>query len=67
MTDGDIQVVEPYSSKLDYVGERAETIDANHVNMCRFRGPEDNGYIKFKQALENHINSILSQTKEAGS
>ncbi|KAI0441679.1 hypothetical protein F4803DRAFT_551929 [Xylaria telfairii] len=57
------KVVDDYSSALD-VREQKETIDANHMNMCRFKGDDDNGYIKVKGALEltmSEISSVLPQ------
>lgn len=38
------KVVPDYSSLLGDVRERAETIQANHMDMCRFAGPDDPNY-----------------------
>lgn len=38
------KVVPDYSSLLGDVRERAETIQANHMDMCRFTGPDDSNY-----------------------
>jgi len=44
-------VVEDSSSELDYAHERKDFIRANHVNMCRFSGFQDDGYEKTKDCL----------------
>ncbi len=61
----EFQIVEPDSSSLDYGLQSKETIEANHVEMCRFYGSEDNGYIKVKQALELHLDRIPKEAEEA--
>lgn len=40
------KVVSDTSSSLDDPQERAESIAANHMDMCRFSGPEDPGFKK---------------------
>lgn len=45
------KVVEDVSSSLDYASGKIDFIDANHMNMCRFTGPNDPGYVKIKDAL----------------
>ncbi|KAI1423348.1 hypothetical protein F5Y12DRAFT_798577 [Xylaria sp. FL1777] len=57
------KVVEDFSSALD-VGEQKETIVANHINMCRFNGEDDDGYVKVKGALELAISEISSIPRE---
>jgi hypothetical protein len=44
-------VVEDSSSELDYAHEQKDFIRANHVNMCRFSGFQDDGYEKTKDCL----------------
>ncbi|KAI0102848.1 quinon protein alcohol dehydrogenase-like superfamily [Nemania sp. FL0031] len=61
------KVVDDFSSSLD-VGEQKETIGANHVNMCRFAGEGDDGYIKVKAALElaiSEVSPVLAQDHDA--
>ena len=51
MKSDQLQVVEDASSALDYAGEYKDYIYANHVDMCRFSGFDDDGYEKIKAAL----------------
>jgi hypothetical protein len=55
-----LQIVKADSARLGYGREREETINANHVMMCRFHSETDNGYIKVKEALERHVKKIES-------
>jgi hypothetical protein len=52
------KVVEDISSSLDWPGEQKDTIVANHMDMCRFRGGDDDGYIKVKDALVHAMSNI---------
>jgi len=47
------KVVPDYSSLLGDHRERAETIQANHMEMCRFTGPEDPNYRKVSGELSS--------------
>ena len=38
--------------------ERVDVVDANHMNMCKFTGTDDNGYEKFKGALQRNLRSL---------
>jgi hypothetical protein len=49
--------VEDASSALDYALQEKDFIYANHVDMCRFSGFDDDGYRKIKAAL-SHCLSI---------
>lgn len=40
------KVVPDYSSLLGDLRERAETMQANHMEMCRFTGPDDSNYVR---------------------
>ena len=44
-------MVEDSSSELDYALEQKDFIHANHVDMCRFSGFQDDGYEKTKDCL----------------
>ena len=44
-------MVENSSSALDYALEQKDFIHANHVNMCRFSGVDDDGYEKIKAGI----------------
>lgn len=46
-----VQIVEHASSALNDAREHKDHINANHLEMCRFAGPEDSGYRKVKDVL----------------
>ena len=52
------KVVPDYSSLLGDQREHAETIQANHRDMCRFIGPDDPGYRKVAGELRSICLSI---------
>ncbi|KAI5921600.1 hypothetical protein F4810DRAFT_712421 [Camillea tinctor] len=52
------KIVDDNSSSLDHPIERKDTINANHVMMCRFNGPEDNGYIKVKGVISKYVDEV---------
>lgn len=56
------KVVEDFSSALDYVREQKDTIAANHMDMCRFKGGDDDGYIKVKDALSLAMSNVLQES-----
>ncbi|KAN0083807.1 hypothetical protein V8E54_002895 [Elaphomyces granulatus] len=60
------KVVEDFSSALDYVHEQKDTIAANHMDMCRFKGGDDDGYIKIKDALSLAMSNVLQETTATG-
>lgn len=45
------KVVENGSSALDYALEQKDFINANHINMCRFSGFDDDGYEKVRAGI----------------
>lgn len=47
--------MEDYSSSLDYARQVKDVIHANHVDMCRFSGFDDDGYEKIKAALSHSL------------
>lgn len=52
------KVVLDYSSAIGDTRERAETIQANHMEMCRFIGPEDPNYRKVSGEIASAYDSI---------
>jgi hypothetical protein len=46
-----LQVVEDSSLAFDYAFEQKGSIAANHRDMCKFSGNEDDGYCKIKDFL----------------
>lgn len=38
--------------------EMRDTINRNHMNMCRFEGADDEGYIKFLGALRGFLKAV---------
>ncbi|KAK4108471.1 hypothetical protein N656DRAFT_801849 [Canariomyces notabilis] len=53
------KVVPDYSSSLGDHREDAETIQANHMDMCRFAGPDDPGYRKVAEELRSIYLSLV--------
>ncbi|KAK4945993.1 hypothetical protein LTR10_014795 [Elasticomyces elasticus] len=52
----DAKVVPNESSEIGHsTKERKNLINANHMNMCRFRNAHDDGYIKTKGEIERHL------------
>lgn len=44
------------SSELGYPSkERKNFINANHMNMCRFKDEHDDGYMKTKGEIKRHL------------
>jgi len=41
-----LKILDDASSSLDASVERKDTINANHMMMCRFKGQDDDGYRK---------------------
>lgn len=56
-----VQVVPDTSSTLDDPREHAETIPANHMNMCRFQSRSDRGY----RSLAAEIRSFTEFAKQS--
>jgi hypothetical protein len=50
--------VPDYSSLLGNPKEQAETLQANHMGMCRFYGPGDLNYCKVSDELRGMYRSI---------
>jgi hypothetical protein len=50
-----LQIVDVESSGIDHPSERKFTIHANHMDMCRFHSPEDNGYVKVYNEILRHV------------
>jgi hypothetical protein len=51
--------VPPQSSTLGDKRERAETINANHITMCKFWGREDPGYDQVGGELKTIVDQIV--------
>ena len=49
----------PQSPTLGDRRERAETIAANHINMCKFWGKEDPGYNQVGGELKTIVDQIV--------
>ncbi|KAI9745361.1 MAG: hypothetical protein M1835_002615 [Candelina submexicana] len=55
-------------TRLKLAGGKFETVDyinANHVNMCRFWGRDDDGYEKFAGALAESLDAIKQKFRKA--
>jgi len=58
------KVVPDYSSLLGDPRERAETIQANHMDMCRFTGPEDPNYSKLSGEISAIYASLVALNEQ---
>lgn len=57
-------MVEPWSASIGDPGrERTETINANHMNMCRFTGIDDPGYVKVGSEIQERID-VLQEIRQ---
>jgi hypothetical protein len=56
------KVVPDYSSLIGDRREHAETLDANHMGMCRFSGADDSNYHKVSGELRSMYRSIETLT-----
>ncbi len=52
------------SSSLDDTRERAQHINKNHEEMCRFSGPDDPGYRQVGGELKDLVEDIDRQLEE---
>ncbi|KAJ7875324.1 Alpha/Beta hydrolase protein [Mycena olivaceomarginata] len=55
----DIWIVEERSAILGVLRERKAAIDANHSNLCKFRGPTDNSLNRTLQFLKEFCRDVL--------
>ena len=55
-------MVENSSSALDYALEQKDFIHANHVDMCRFSGFDDDGYVKLRAGISHCLESNTHDT-----
>ncbi|KAL7915400.1 hypothetical protein GGI35DRAFT_466844 [Trichoderma velutinum] len=53
------KVVPDYSSLIGDYREHAETLQANHKDMCRYSGPDDPNYRKVAGELHSRCRSIM--------
>ncbi|KAK2602895.1 hypothetical protein N8I77_009397 [Diaporthe amygdali] len=60
------KVVPDISSSLDDPREHAETIPANHLDMCKYYGPSDPGYQKVGGELAKIVKQIKRQDTNNG-
>ncbi|KAI9757027.1 MAG: hypothetical protein M1835_000685 [Candelina submexicana] len=57
------KVVNDFSSKLGNPAyEVVESIDANHMCMARFAGPQDSGYRRVSRALQDFVGEFQQQS-----
>ncbi|KAF8245685.1 hypothetical protein K440DRAFT_603397, partial [Wilcoxina mikolae CBS 423.85] len=57
------KVVEDESSAIGDAAEYTVTINANHMDMCRFANREDDGYRKVEPAIRKYIRDIEKQAE----
>ncbi|KAK5087257.1 hypothetical protein LTR70_007374 [Exophiala xenobiotica] len=55
----DDKIVPNESSEIGHVrNERKNFINANHMNMCRFKDKNDDGYKKTRAEIQRHLNRL---------
>ncbi|KAF1849701.1 uncharacterized protein K460DRAFT_411532 [Cucurbitaria berberidis CBS 394.84] len=59
------KVVDDISSSLEYSLQFKDHIYANHMDMCRFSGPEDVGYEKVNAAFAHVLSGGIQATSQA--
>lgn len=58
-------MVEDDSSELGR-NDRKDHIDRNHMEMCKFSGPDDTEYEKVGGEIDRHILRLRQRTTERG-
>ena len=58
-----MQIVSPVSSSLDDPREHAETLEANHMNMCKMTGKDDPKYRQVGGELKSLVKEIVLRTQ----
>ncbi|KAF2787773.1 hypothetical protein K505DRAFT_379365 [Melanomma pulvis-pyrius CBS 109.77] len=59
------KVVENWSSQIgDHRSEPSESINANHMNMCRFCSKEDPGYKQVGGEIRNRVDKLVRKHQE---
>ena len=58
-----MKVVDDFSSKVDLPAtlETVETIDANHMQMAKYRSKDDSGYRAISGVLKGFVRKELKQ------
>ncbi|KAF2203093.1 hypothetical protein GQ43DRAFT_470318 [Delitschia confertaspora ATCC 74209] len=59
------KVVDDFSSSLEYPLQFKDHIYANHMNICRFSGPEDDGYEKVHAAFIHILSGDIQRASQA--
>lgn len=60
------QVVPDESSSFESRAiEERDTINQNHMNMCRFQSCEDEGYQKFSGALKGFLGALAAEKEQS--
>jgi ankyrin repeat domain-containing protein 50 len=52
------------SSAIDDSRERKDYINENHINMCRFKGRDDPGYLKVQQVISKILEDVRTDAVE---
>lgn len=60
-----LQIVPNESSALDHRNERINLINANHMNMCKFKDKNDDGYRKFKAEIARHVSRLQQSVQQS--
>jgi hypothetical protein len=57
------QIVDRFSAMIGDASEVVETIDADHIKMCKFSGMDDNNFCKVLRAVERFVTAIASKLR----
>ncbi|KAF8537384.1 hypothetical protein BDD12DRAFT_918067 [Trichophaea hybrida] len=63
LVDKAFRVVDDASSGLESGSKRKDIINANHIDMCRFNGKADEGYVKVASVLSRYVADICSNSR----
>jgi hypothetical protein len=58
------KIVPDESSSLDFPGQETFQIDANHMEMCRFRSDDDVAYEMVKADVEEMVRGVVSRADQ---
>ena len=58
------QIVDNDSSALDHPYERKDNIDANDMEMCKFRDKDDEEYAKVRAEIIRHAKRLMEDVNE---
>lgn len=58
------KIVDNDSSALDHPYERKDFINANHMEMCKFRDKDDEEYTKIRAEIIRHAKRLMEDVDQ---